>query len=426
MNRKLIFVGFAVLLVVAVGGRIRPAVVGRLYTVYFPVRSGSQPLRASLVPAAATVNTSGFARADGPRPLRFSEDHGPHESYQTEWWYYTGNLVADSGEQFGYQLTFFRRALVPPAERSARTSAWGTDQVYLAHFALTDVGGPSPQHHAFERLSRGAAGLAGGQATLFRVWLDDWSVSADGAAGAIEDGAPMALRAGADGIAIDLILRSLRPAVLNGDGGYSRKGPEPGNASIYYSLTRIATAGAVVVGGRSYAVHGLSWMDHEFSTSALGLDAVGWDWFSLQLVTPGAGKPSTGRRGQGQGGDAGELMAFQLRKADGSVDPFSAGTLVKPDGTSRTLGSGDFSVEVTDHWRSPNTGALYPSGWVLTVPSARARLVVTPKLADQEMAVSFTYWEGAVDVSGTLNGIEVAGSGYVELTGYAGSMQGQF
>jgi len=416
VNRKLIFVGFAVLLVVAVGGRIRPAVVGRLYTVYFPVRSGSQPLRASLVPAAATVNTSGFARADGPRPLRFPEDHGPHESYQTEWWYYTGNLVAPSGEQFGYQLTFFRRALVPPAERSARASAWATDQVYLAHFALTDVRGSPPKHYAFERLSRGAAGLAGGQATPFRVWLDDWSVSADGAAGAIEDGAPMALRAGADGIAIDLILRSLRPAVLNGDGGYSRKGPEPGNASIYYSLTRIATAGAVVVGGRSYAVHGLSWMDHEFSTSALGPDALGWDWFSLQLVTPGAG----------QGGDAGELMAFQLRKTDGSVDVFSSGTLVNPDGTSRILGAGDFSVEVTDHWRSPNTNALYPSGWVLTVPSARARLVITPKLADQEMPVSFTYWEGAVDVSGTLNGIEVAGSGYVELTGYAGSMQGQF
>jgi predicted secreted hydrolase len=166
--------------------------------------------------------------------------------------------------------------------------------------------------------------------------------------------------------------------------------------------------GRVTVDGKTYAVDGLGWMDHEFSTSALGPEQVGWDWFSLQLD------------------DGSDLMAFQLRRADGQPDGFSSGSLVAPDGASRTLGPDDFTVTPSGEWRSPHTGGAYPSGWRVTVPSAGLDLTVTPLLADQENRLSFTYWEGAVDVTGTSNGQLVTGRGYVELTGYAGSMQGQF
>jgi predicted secreted hydrolase len=362
-----------------------------------------QPLRASLVAAAAPGNAAGFARANGPREMVFPRDQGPHEEFQTEWWYYTGNLTADTGERFGYQLTFFRRALLPQDQRATRPSSWATDQVYMAHFALTDVSGDA--HRSFEKLGRGAAGLAGAQAAPYRVWLDNWSVEELPRGSA---GSPARLRASKDDISLDLILRDLKGPVLQGDRGYSRKGPEPGNASYYYSLPRIATSGTVTVGGRTFKVDGLSWMDHEFSTSALGADQAGWDWFSLQLDN------NT------------ELMVFQLRRADGSADGFSSGTLIAPDGTTRTLGPDDFALQPTGRWRSPRTGATYPSGWTLTVPAADLRLTFTPLLADQEMDVSYAYWEGAVKADGTMAGKPVSGSGYAELTGYAASMQGQF
>jgi predicted secreted hydrolase len=166
--------------------------------------------------------------------------------------------------------------------------------------------------------------------------------------------------------------------------------------------------GQVIVNGVTYAVDGLGWMDHEFSTSALGPEQVGWDWFSLQLD------------------DGSELMAFQLRRADGQPDGFSSGSVVAPDGSSRTLGPGDFTITPTGEWRSPHTGGVYPAGWRIKVPSAGLDVNVTPVLADQENRLSFTYWEGAVDVAGTSNGQPVTGRGYVELTGYAGTMQGQF
>lgn len=359
------------------------------------------PLRASLVAAAQPAETAGFARADGPAALTFPADHGPHDDFQTEWWYYTGNLAAETGERFGFQLTFFRRALLPPAERPPRTSAWAAEQVYMAHFALTDVAGR--EHRSFEKLARGAAGLAGAQATPYRVWLEDWSVAQE----AGPDG-PTVLAAAAEEIALKLTLVSEKPPALQGDRGYSRKGPEPGNASYYYSLTRIAAEGALTVRGRTFRVAGLAWMDHEFSTSALGPQQVGWDWFSLQLD------------------DRTELMVFQLRRADGSVDAFSSGALIAADGATRTLGPQDFTIAAEGEWRSPHDGAVYPAAWSITVPSAGLRLEATPLLADQEMAVSYRYWEGAVRVTGTRAAQPLSGYGYVELTGYAQSMQGEF
>jgi predicted secreted hydrolase len=378
------------------------AIVGFASWTFWP--RASRALRASLVAQAAPADTSGFARAEGPQTLAFPADHGPHDDYQTEWWYYTGNLTAETGEHFGYQLTFFRRALAPPDQRTGRASAWAADQVYMAHLALTDVS--SGKHYAFEKLARGAAGLAGAQGEPFRVWLEDWSVAGPSAGqarlrAAVTPASDLSLN-------LDLNLFDLKGPVLQGDRGYSRKGPEPGNASYYVSQPRMATAGTVTVDGRTFNVNGLSWMDHEWSTRALGAEQTGWDWFSIQLD------------------DETELMLFQLRRADGSPDGFSSGTLIAADGSTQTLEPGDFNIEVTDRWRSPRTGAEYPAGWVLTVPYADLRLTIKPWLADQEMDVSYAYWEGAVKAEGTHGSRPVAGNGYAELTGYAGSMQGQF
>jgi predicted secreted hydrolase len=344
-------------------------------------------------------DASGYARATSPQPLQFPEDHGPHPDFQTEWWYYTGNLETAEGRHFGYQLTFFRRAILPPDQRRARASDWAADQIYMAHFALTDVGGE--RYHAFERFSRGAAGLAGAEAAPYSVWLEDWHVEAVGPAG-------YHLYAEQDGVAIDLQLTEVKPPVLQGDQGYSPKGPDPGDASYYYSLTQLASTGTISVANASFAVDGSSWMDHEFSTSALAPDQVGWDWFSIQLD------------------NGSELMVFQLRRSDGSVDPFSSGTLIAPDGSTQSLSREDFQIVATGNWESPHTGARYPAAWRVSVPTAGLALNITPYLADQELNVSYAYWEGAVRVNGTRAGAPVTGQGYVELTGYAQSMQDQF
>jgi predicted secreted hydrolase len=359
-------------------------------------------VRARLVALAnepTDQESAGYLRAEGPMPLDFPADHGPHPGYQTEWWYYTGNLVADGGERFGYQLTFFRRALAPPVQRTERESAWAADQVYMAHFALTDVAGR--RYRAFERFARGAADLAGAQAAPYQVWLEDWRVEE------VEPGV-MRMRAAQEGLALDLALVDRKGPILQGDGGYSPKGPQTGNASYYYSLTRLETSGTVQVGEVRYPVSGLSWMDHEWSTSGLAADQVGWDWFSIQLD------------------DGSELMVFQLRKEDGSIDPFSSGTFIAPDGNTRHLNRGDFQIRVEDTWRSPHTGATYPARWTITVPAVDLMLKIRPHLADQELNVSYAYWEGAVVVEGERAGRPVRGNGYIEMTGYAGSMQGQF
>ena len=360
-------------------------------------RDATPQVTAQLVAPAA--DASGYARVVGPQPLTFPADHGPHPDYQTEWWYYTGNLETADGRQFGYQLTFFRRALAPPAERVERASEWAADQAYMAHLALTDVSGG--EHRAFQRYARGAAGLAGAAGDPFRVWLEDWEVEAVGPD-------QYRLRAAQESLALDLLLVDEKGPIFHGDAGYSQKGPDPGNASIYFSQTRLASSGAVTIDDATFEVEGASWMDHEFSTSALAADQVGWDWFALQLD------------------DGSELMVFQIRKSDGRIDPFSSGTLVAPDGSTQNLRRDDYTITPVDAWRSPHTGAEYPAGWEIAVPSAGLSLEVEPLLADQEMNVSYTYWEGAVRIEGDRNGAPVTGMGYVEMTGYAGSMEGQF
>jgi predicted secreted hydrolase len=269
----------------------------------------------------------------------------------------------------------------------------------MAHFALTDAAGQ--RYSAFERFARGAAGLAGAQASPYHVWLEDWQVEE------VEPGVTH-VRAAQKDLAVDLLLSDRKGPILHGDGGYSRKGPQPSNASYYYSLTRLETFGTVQVEEVTYSVSGLSWMDHEWCTSGLAADQVGWDWFSIQLD------------------DGGELMVFQLRKEDGSIDPFSSGTLIAGDGSVSHFDRDEFEIRVDDTWRSPHSGATYPARWTIVVPGGNLSLEIEPLLADQELAVSYTYWEGAVRVEGQRAGRAVQGHGYVELTGYAGSMQGRF
>ncbi|MDR3576235.1 MAG: lipocalin-like domain-containing protein [Anaerolineaceae bacterium] len=361
--------------------------------------SGSQKSR-SQIGLSPTLATSDFEKAIGPRDFVFPLDHGAHPNFQTEWWYYTGNLEGPKGQHFGYELTFFRRALQPPSDRLARSSDWATQQVYMAHFTLTDVSNGSFRY--FEQLSRGAAGLAGalGQPE-FSVWLNNWSVqqiSSD----------EYHLQSAQQDIRLDLMLKDLKGPILEGNHGYSQKGAEPGNASYYYSETRLQTQGTLAVGGQNYLVNGFSWMDHEFSTSALPAYEVGWDWYALQLS------------------DGSEVMMYALRHSNGSQDPFSSGIIIHPDGTTQLLKPSDFMITHAGTWRSPHSGAVYPSDWTIKIPSEQLTLQVQPYLADQELNVTFIYWEGAVKVSGIKAATAVSGSGYVELTGYAASMQGQF
>jgi predicted secreted hydrolase len=339
-----------------------------------------------------------FARATALTEFQLPRDHGPHFDYETEWWYYTGNLAADDGRLFGFQLTFFRRGLSPGRPPSG--PGLRTNQIYFAHLALTDVRGR--RHQFFERWSRGAAGLAGATGEPFRVWLEDWR--ADGEAA---DGSSIRLRAKDGDWGLDLELAATKPLVRHGERGLSPKSAEPGNASYYVGYTRMTARGQVSAGEPPVPVRGTAWFDHEWSTSALGAGAIGWDWFSLQI------------------GDERELMYFQIRREDGTIEPVSGGTLVEK-GQSRRLGASEVTVEVLERWKSASSGAVYPVRWRIVSAAAELDLEVDRRLDDQELRTSFTYWEGAVSVRGTSLGLAVDGAGYVEMTGYAGSMRGVF
>jgi predicted secreted hydrolase len=351
------------------------------------------------IPAAKALgdgNSEGYARATAPRPFTFPQDHGPHPEFRTEWWYFTGNLDDPEGRPFGYQLTFFRIGLSPKSAPSG--SPWRTNQLYMAHFALSDIAGK--QFHAFERFNRGAMGLAWAKTDTLHVWLDNWSVEPE-----TRDVFPLRLRAQHGAIAIDLALEQGKPVVLQGVDGLSQKSAEPGNASYYYSLTRMPTTGVITVGDQRFEVQGASWLDREWSTSALGKDQVGWDWFALQLS------------------DRREIMFYRLRRRDGGTDPMSAGTLVALDGGVRRLNHGDVEIEALSYWQSPKSGARYPAKTRLRIPKEDLALEIEPLLSGQELNVSVRYWEGAVTIRGTARGTPINGQGYMELTGYAGEVR---
>lgn len=350
---------------------------------------------------------AGFDRAEAPRPFAFPADHGPHPDFRSEWWYFTGNLETPEGRPFGFQLTLFRTALAPPAQIPPRASAWAVNQVYMGHFALADI--QAERFHAAEQLSRAAQGLAGATSEPFRVWLRSWSMATQEPQDQATDIWPLELRAetvddatGKPEAGIRLVLEPIKPRVLQGQEGWSRKGPEPGNASYYYSYPRLAGKGTVLLANERLQVQGEVWMDREWSTSALSPDQVGWDWFALQL--------SDGR----------ELMLYQLRRRDGTPDPSSSGTLIRRDGTTQPLTQAHFQLQVQETWTTPDGTATYPAAWQLTLPNENLDLTIRPRMANQELRLSVRYWEGAVEVRGREEDQPVAGHGYVELTGYAG------
>ena len=349
---------------------------------------------------------SGFALAAGPHAFVFPQDQGAHPDFRHEWWYLTGHLEATSGERFGFELTFFRVALQPPGAvpTGADASNWRTQQIYTAHFALTDAS--RGVFRFAQKYSRGALGLAGAQADPFRVWLDDWSLGASGTrgatvgAGAEETAAAVwQVQAAGAGYELHLDAQPLMAPVLNGDHGLSRKSDEPGAASYYYSIPRIAVHGTLLREGRRLEVHGLAWLDREWGSGALGRHQQGWDWFALQL----------------QNGST--LMFYALRNRDGTTDPHSAGTFVEADGHEHPLTSEDVHLSVGDYWRSPR-GVRYPASWKISVPSLGLDVQAKPVLADQELGTRPRYWEGAVDVHGIQAARAIAGRGYVELVGY--------
>lgn len=342
-------------------------------------------------------DASGYARAIEPWDWQFPRDHGAHPRFQTEWWYYTGVLANDAGRRFGFQFTIFRRALSPIGPISE--SEFRTNDIYMAHFTLSDIANETFYHDV--RYSRGGGGLAGAVVDpRLRVWLEEWQILAKD-----DDATIQSIAAASADFAIDLTLEQVKPPALQGDNGLSAKSAAIGNASYYYSLTRLVTTGSISIGGDSFAVRGHTWMDHEFSTSALGENAIGWDWFGLIFDNDS------------------ELMLGQIRQIDGGIEPVFGGLLVYPDGSARSLDSDDFSIRVTDRWRSPHSDAVYPAGWEMEILGAEGfTFEVTPLQADQELhSADIIYWEGAVRISG-----DVSGFGYAELTGYASSMQNRF
>lgn len=361
-------------------------------------RAPLPPLAASLAVAEAMAgDPAGFLRAERPRPFAFPADHGPHDGYRTEWWYFTGTLFGEGGRAFGYQLTFFRNALAP-GPHPAGASALRARTVWMAHLALSDERGG--RFRWAERLAREAIGLAGARAEPFRVWVEGWEASApDGTL------APLALRARAEGLAIDLTLAPERPVVLQGEAGLSAKGPEAGNASYYYSIPRLATRGEVTLDGERFAVEGRSWLDREWSTSALAPELEGWDWLALQLD------------------DGRDLMLYRLRRRDGSADPFSAAAVIEPAGDVRRLAAGDFALRPLGRWTSPR-GGDYPAAFRVEVPSLGLELEARPRLADQELTGLVRYWEGAVRVTGRSPEGPIGGQGFLEMTGYADAPPG--
>ncbi len=321
--------------------------------------------------------------------FEFPRDHGSHEQFKTEWWYFTGHLRSDDGHRYGFELTFFRVGIVPPTGDTA--TRWDLRNVGLAHFALTDIDGQRFRY--YEKLNRQSPFTASAATGRLAVFNEGWSATT------LDDGGWRLIAAGGKD-SIDLVLHSRKPPAIHGENGVSVKAQGTGFASHYYSMTRLTVAGTV--NGRR--CRGAAWMDHEFGSSSLREHQQGWDWFSIQLDN-----------------DA-ELMLYQIRRSDGTPDVTSSGSLITSDGSVIHVKHNQMQVVPTSRWKSQASGATYPMGWRLSLPSFRIDLVVQPLMRNQELvtrgSTRVTYWEGAVGVTGSFGNVAVSGKGYVEMTGY--------
>jgi predicted secreted hydrolase len=348
------------------------------------------------LPKPKTLNKEGWREATAGYQYNFPRDHASHNDYKIEWWYYTGNLETSTGRRFGYQLTFFRTGITPQVTNPSR---WAVRDLYMVHFCISDI--ERKTFHSFEKLNRAGIGWAGAETDFYRVWNENWQAQLDGKEHLI--------KADNGEYQLDLRLSSDKSEVIHGENGISQKGALAGNASHYVSLTRLRSTGNITVGGETFAVTGLSWMDHEFGTSFLEESQTGWDWFSVQL------------------NDNRELMMFQIRRADGSIDSRSSGTLIEADGRAIHIPFGEFSLKPTGaRWRSEASGATYPVEWLIDLPRFDLQLKVKAAFDNQELktaeSTAVTYWEGSVNIEGA-NG-ERKGRGYLEMTGYSGQNMG--
>ncbi len=325
--------------------------------------------------------------------FEFPRDHGSHDEFKTEWWYYTGHLETESGRRYGFEVTFFRVGVVPPSPSESR---WDLQHLGLAHFAITDIGGKKFRY--YEKLNRSSRFTASSATGRLDVFNEGWRATTTG------DGA-WRLTASEGGDSIDLVLRSGKPPAIHGENGVSQKALGAGNASHYYSMTRLAVSGTLAVRGRlAERCSGLAWMDHEFGSSMLRESQQGWDWFSLQLENET------------------EIMLYQIRRTDGRPDVTSSGSVVTQSGDVIHIRHDQMNVRALGRWKSPRSGAVYPMGWQISIPSLKISLTVRSLLENQELitkgSTQVTYWEGAVSVQGSFGDVSVSGAGYVEMTGY--------
>lgn len=346
-----------------------------------------------------------------PQPghsFNFPRDHGSHPDFKIEWWYLTGHLDGQNGERFGYQATFFRRALTPPADQTENTSrpAFGNEQIYLTHMALTDVRRKTFYHE--ERFNRNGWDALAASDTL-AVKNGNWRLTA------LERPEPDPANPDLhlqftveDSVAVDLKLSPTKPLLIFGPDGTSRKGAHPAARSYYLTWSRLAAVGTVTIDGHAHDVTGLSWMDHEIASMQLGEDLEGWDWTAIQLA------------------DNWEIKAYLLRQNDGQPSPFSALIWIDPEGNKHYRGPEDFTWKSLRSWTSPETGSTYPIEIEITTLNPRTEMPVAlrlrPVIDAQELSnasAGFAYWEGACDVfaaDGT-----TLGRAYLELVGYGGS-----
>lgn len=358
-------------------------------------------MRSSAIALLAVVTAFGtsptqFRLALPGYHFQFPHDYFNHPDFQTEWWYYTGNLHTAEGRKFGFELTFFRQGI---DRNPAQQGVWDVHDVWFAHLALSDIDGKRFLHT--ERWNRQGAGLAGADETQRRVWNGNWQVQWTGPG--------EHLQAVAEQFRLDLNLLPAKPPAIHGQNGVSQKSAGAGHASHYFSETRLKTDGTIEIGGASYRVDGLAWMDHEFFTNQLSADETGWDWFSLQFD------------------DGSDLMLYRLRRKDGSADPYSSGTYVDAQGRTLHLSISNYNLSPAKNWKSPATGASYPVAWKIESPLLGLSLDLYTRLPQQELTSSSkaapSYWEGAIEVTGTKQGKPVKGAGYLEMTGYAGAVK---
>lgn len=354
------------------------------------------------LPPLSERTSDGFEVPQPGHRFEFPKDHGAHPSFKVEWWYLTGHLFGPAKERFGFQATFFRRAIGSrPSAPKTGHSAFSRDEVFLFHAALLDA--QSGRFIHTERLARSGWDASASEEAL-SVRVGEARLSA--VPGAPDRFTLDAAISGEGGFSLNL--EALKPLVVFGKDGVSRKGDSPTAASWYLTFPRLFAQGEVRLKERLVPVSGQVWMDHEISSSQLTGEQAGWDWAGIQFE------------------DGREIMVYRLRRKDGGTDPASALAWVDEEGKTTHYRASEFRWEGSGQWRSPRTGAEYPLPVRLSAPDPRTGklvdLVLQPLTEDQEVdgAVSgVPYWEGACRV--LMDGKDV-GSAYVELTGYAGSL----